>query len=204
MGALETNTTLIYGVHIRESANDGSDFTNAAADYRVLFLGEDGLLHVKDSAGSVTSPYSAGNAFSQTLIRRTTTQTVTSGVETAISFDTETEDTDGAWAIGTPTKIVIPSALNNRRAILFGGCIFPADTTGNYRQLRIATGAPAALTPDAVFIIPDMATNTTSLAIQVQTAGAVTLATSAEYTLLMRMDATIGVTSAYFGFHTVA
>lgn len=54
MGALESNTTLIYGVHIRESANDGSDFSNAAADYRVLFLGEDGNLHVKDSAGAVT------------------------------------------------------------------------------------------------------------------------------------------------------
>lgn len=55
MGALETNTTLIYGVHLRESANDGSDFSNAAADYRVLFLGEDGQLHVKDSSGTVTA-----------------------------------------------------------------------------------------------------------------------------------------------------
>lgn len=62
MGALETNTTLIYGVHIRESANDGSDFTNAATDYRVLFLGEDGLLHVKDSAGTVTDAFTAGAA----------------------------------------------------------------------------------------------------------------------------------------------
>jgi len=39
---------------IRESANDGSDFTNPAADYRRLFLGEDGQLHVRDSAGAVT------------------------------------------------------------------------------------------------------------------------------------------------------
>lgn len=54
MGVLEANTTLIYGIHVRESANDGSDFTNAAADYRVLFLGEDGLLHLKDSSGTVT------------------------------------------------------------------------------------------------------------------------------------------------------
>lgn len=54
MGALESNTTLIYGIHIRESANDGSDFSNGAADYRVLFLGEDGQLHVKDSSGTVT------------------------------------------------------------------------------------------------------------------------------------------------------
>lgn len=60
MGALESNTTLIYGIHIRESANDGSDFSNGASDYRVLFLGEDGFLHVKDSAGTVTDPYDAG------------------------------------------------------------------------------------------------------------------------------------------------
>lgn len=47
--------TKIFGLTIRESANDGSDFTNPDADYRRLFLGEDGALHVKDSAGSVTT-----------------------------------------------------------------------------------------------------------------------------------------------------
>jgi hypothetical protein len=45
---------LTFGLTIRESADDGSDFTNPAADYRRLFLGEDGQLHVKDSAGAVT------------------------------------------------------------------------------------------------------------------------------------------------------
>lgn len=49
----------IYGVQLRESANDGSDFSNADADYRVLFLGEDGSLHVKDSSGTVTEPFSS-------------------------------------------------------------------------------------------------------------------------------------------------
>lgn len=44
----------LFGMTIRESANDGSDFTNPDADYRRLFLGEDGFLHVKDSAGAVT------------------------------------------------------------------------------------------------------------------------------------------------------
>jgi hypothetical protein len=44
----------LFGITIRESATDGSDFTNPDADYRRLFLGEDGQLHVKDSAGSVT------------------------------------------------------------------------------------------------------------------------------------------------------
>lgn len=45
---------LLHGMTIRESADDGSDFTNPAADYRRLFLGEDGQLHVKDSSGTVT------------------------------------------------------------------------------------------------------------------------------------------------------
>ena len=46
---------LTYGLTVRESATDGSDFTNPATDYRRLFLGEDGQLHVKDSAGTVTA-----------------------------------------------------------------------------------------------------------------------------------------------------
>lgn len=50
----------LFGMTIRESATDGSDFTNPSADYRRLFLGEDGFLHVKDSAGSVTDPYDTG------------------------------------------------------------------------------------------------------------------------------------------------
>lgn len=53
MGAIEDHN--IYGLTVRESATDGSDFTNAPADYRRLFLGEDGLLHLKDSAGTVTN-----------------------------------------------------------------------------------------------------------------------------------------------------
>lgn len=62
-------------VIIRESANDGSDFSNPAADYRVLFLGEDGLLHVKDSSGTVTSPYSSGSAGAMVLLQSQTAST---------------------------------------------------------------------------------------------------------------------------------
>ena len=51
---------------IRESADDGSDFTNPAADYRRLFLGEDGELHPKDSAGTVTDMPGAGSATAAT------------------------------------------------------------------------------------------------------------------------------------------
>ena len=41
---------------LEERASDGSDITNPAADHRRLFLGEDGLLHLRDSAGAVTTP----------------------------------------------------------------------------------------------------------------------------------------------------
>lgn len=44
----------IYGLKIRESADDGSDFSSPEADYRIVFIGEDGLWHLKDSAGTVT------------------------------------------------------------------------------------------------------------------------------------------------------
>lgn len=58
MGAPENEH--IFGVQIRESANDGSDFSNADSDYLIAFLGEDKLWHVKDSAGTVTDPFDSG------------------------------------------------------------------------------------------------------------------------------------------------
>lgn len=45
----------LFGITMRESANDGSDFTNPDADFRRVFLGEDGALHAKDSSGTVTT-----------------------------------------------------------------------------------------------------------------------------------------------------
>jgi hypothetical protein len=98
MGALESNTTLIYGIHVRESANDGSDFTNAAADYRVLILGEDGLLHVKDSAGTVTSPYTGGggSTASGARVYNSTAINLNNGTFTYLTFDTERYD-DAAY-----------------------------------------------------------------------------------------------------------
>src|SRR5688500_18371715 len=77
----------LFGITLRESANDGSDFTNPDADYRRLFLGEDGLLHVKDSAGAVTSPYTGGSAthtFKRTVAIGTGNMTTTSTSKVAI------------------------------------------------------------------------------------------------------------------------
>lgn len=59
--------TKIFGVTIRESATDGSDFTNPDADYRRLFLGEDGALHLKDSAGSVTDVAAGGDSHGSSI-----------------------------------------------------------------------------------------------------------------------------------------
>jgi hypothetical protein len=55
-------------VIIRESANDGSDFSNPTADYRVWFVGEDGSMHLKDSAGTVTDfPAGGGSGIAATI-----------------------------------------------------------------------------------------------------------------------------------------
>ena len=50
----------LFGMTIRESATDGSDFTNPDADYRRLFLGEDGYLYTRDAAGTVAAAAAAG------------------------------------------------------------------------------------------------------------------------------------------------
>lgn len=47
---------LISALTMEEILSDGSTLTNPAADSRRLFLGEDGQLHLRDSAGTVTNP----------------------------------------------------------------------------------------------------------------------------------------------------
>lgn len=72
MAAIENEK--IYGLKIRESANDGSDFGTPDADYRYLFLGEDGHLHAKDAAAAVTdlsSGLGAWEAYTPTLVNAT-------------------------------------------------------------------------------------------------------------------------------------
>jgi hypothetical protein len=95
---------------IRESANDGSDFSNPAADYRVAFIGEDGLWHVKDSAGTVTSPYTGGGtpAFVGAFVYHSTTQNISTATSTAVTFDSELIDTASFHeAVTNPTRITV-------------------------------------------------------------------------------------------------
>lgn len=53
------NDIVTPSLTFEEILSDGSTLTNPAADGRRLFLGEDGLFHMKDSAGTVTDVGSA-------------------------------------------------------------------------------------------------------------------------------------------------
>jgi hypothetical protein len=81
MAAVDEN--LFPKIILRESANDGSDFSNPAADYRVAFLGEDGLWHLKDSAGTVTDPYPASSGIPATIFDAAGDIIVASAADTA-------------------------------------------------------------------------------------------------------------------------
>jgi hypothetical protein len=81
----------LFGMTIRESATDGSDFTNPGVDYRRLFLGEDGLLHLKDSAGTVTD-IGAGSVATDAIWDAAGDLAVGSGANTAAKL---TKGTDG-------------------------------------------------------------------------------------------------------------
>ena len=48
-------------VILEEVTSDGSATVTPAADHRALFLGEDGILHLKDSAGSVSDVGGSGS-----------------------------------------------------------------------------------------------------------------------------------------------
>lgn len=91
----------LNGMTIRESADDGSDFTNPDADYRRLFLGEDGQLHVKDSSGTVTGIGGAadlGDLGDVTVTgSETDGQVLTSDGAGAFAF----EDATGGGAVAT-------------------------------------------------------------------------------------------------------
>ena len=50
------NNAEVTSLDLEEVLSDGSTLSNPSADHRRLFLGEDGLLHLRDSAGAITTP----------------------------------------------------------------------------------------------------------------------------------------------------
>lgn len=88
----------IYGIKLRESANDGSDFGTPDADYRFVFLGEDGRLYGKDATPTV-KPVGSGAELDYTAITSdvTVTGTTEGGATTVVTSGSVT--VDGATAI---------------------------------------------------------------------------------------------------------
>lgn len=134
------STSKIFGATIRESANDGSDFTNPDADYRRLFLGEDGLIHLKDSAGAVTD---IRDGFHGVHARKTATfPTLTNITFTTLAFDgTDVIDTDAYHdPASNNSRLTIPTGLGG---YYIPWCTpgFAANATGARRVAALKNGS---------------------------------------------------------------
>jgi len=139
--------TNLFGMTIRESATDGSDFTNPDADYRRLFLGEDGLLHVKDSAGTVSDPYTGGSSAAAVGVRvyRTAAQSISNVTLTGIQFDNESYDTDAFHDnVTNNTRLTVPTGKDGKYSIR-GACQWANNATG-HRIISIRLNGATVIT----------------------------------------------------------
>lgn len=120
---------------VQEIANDGSDIAvHPDADYRRLFLGEDGDLHLMDSAGTVTTPNDSGGSSPRSCrVHNSAAQTINDTSETTLTFDTEDADASGIHSGGTFT----PPAGDWRITIAWE---WAANATG-YRIVRLKKGS---------------------------------------------------------------
>jgi len=78
-------------VNMEEILSDGSTLSNADADFRRLFLGEDGALHLKDAAGAVTS-VGAGNVATDAIWDAAGDLAVGTGANTAAKLTKGSDD----------------------------------------------------------------------------------------------------------------
>lgn len=111
----KASDNLFPKVILEERLSDGSDTPNPASDHRALFLGEDGALHLRDSAGAVTNIGAA--TFIGTRCRNSAVQSLTNATFTPINLDTEDYDTDTmhytsvANLTGTVSKTAASAAI---------------------------------------------------------------------------------------------
>jgi hypothetical protein len=127
----------LFGITIRESANDGSDFTNPSADFRRLFLGEDNALHTRDSSG-VVRPTFPGNY--SCFVYNSGLQGFGATTLTTITFDSEVWDDAAFHDTGSNTgRLVAP--VTGRYRVSAG--IWYATTSGTNYILFDKNGAGA-------------------------------------------------------------
>jgi hypothetical protein len=111
----------LFAMLIRESANDGSDFGTPDADYRFMFLGEDGHWHAKESADVVTDLSGLANPM------------------------TTAEDIIYGGASGTPTRKAVGAAggalsVINGALAYNSGTSFPGSVVAGDRYWRTDRG----------------------------------------------------------------
>ena len=146
MGVISTSQ--IFGLTVRESANDGSDFTNPAADYRRLFLGEDGLLHLKDSAGTVTDVGAGGSGsitasgYTQSTARLLGRTTASSGAIEEISVGSGLSLSAGSLTATGGTTLVSDRVVRTAGDLTTTSTTF-VDATG--MSITATTGARKVL-----------------------------------------------------------
>lgn len=136
-------------VILEEVASDGSATVTPAADHRALFLGEDGVLHLKDSAAAVTDVGDGGSGggtyadWTPTLTATTTNPTLGSGSEATgryttvgnmvhatarIGFGTSGVNAgSGTYIVSLPTAMRTPVA--NEYGIIGTGMIYDSSGT---------------------------------------------------------------------------
>jgi hypothetical protein len=168
---------LTYGLTIRESLSDGSDFTNPAADYRRLFLGEDGLLHLRDSAGTVTA-IGGGSITTDTAWAAKGDLIVGTAADTAAILTAGTNDYVLTAASGETTGLKWAAAAGGGGALV----LLEQHTAASSATLDFTTFISATYDEylfEVVNLIP--ATSADNLLVRVGTGGGPTFDAGANY-----------------------
>jgi len=128
---------------INESATDGSAVPNPPTDYRHLFVGEDGLFHLRDSAGTVTTPSGAGSGVaSDTIWDAAGDLAVGSGADTAAKLAKGSTNGMALTIVGGSVAWALPPGYQYDYAEVTGAVTITGTSEGS--PTNIVVGASVA------------------------------------------------------------
>jgi hypothetical protein len=141
MGALDLVET--PSITFEEILSDGSTLTNPAADHRRLFLGEDGYLHLRDSAGTITDPVAAGSGIAATIFDAKGDIIAATAADTASRLAVGANGTVLTAASGQATGLqwVAPAAAPSSASAT--ASVATDQTTATTTYTDLATSGPA-------------------------------------------------------------